>query len=51
MEDDYLYQTYYGKIDEIMRRDDYTCQICGYYGVQAKSGPHYVDFGSAGYTP
>lgn len=34
MEDAYPYQTYYGKIDEVMSRDNYTCQICGLYGVQ-----------------
>ena len=34
MEDEYSYQTYYSKIDEVMSRDNYTCQICGYYGVQ-----------------
>ena len=34
MEDKYPYQTFYSKIDEIMSRDNYTCQICGYYGVQ-----------------
>lgn len=34
MEDERPYQTYYGKIDEVMSRDNYTCQICGYYGVQ-----------------
>jgi 5-methylcytosine-specific restriction endonuclease McrA len=35
MEDEYPYQTYYSKIDEVMSRDNYICQICGYYGVQA----------------
>lgn len=35
MEDEYPYQTFYGKIDEVMSRDNYTCQVCGYYGVQA----------------
>lgn len=34
MEDQYPYQTFYNKIDEVMCRDNYTCQICGYYGVQ-----------------
>ena len=36
MEDKYPYQTFYGKIDEVMKRDNYTCQVCGYYGVQKK---------------
>jgi 5-methylcytosine-specific restriction endonuclease McrA len=34
MKDEYPYQTFYGKIDEVMSRDNYTCQICGYFGVQ-----------------
>ena len=33
MKDEYPYQTYYGKVDKIMARDGYTCQVCGYYGV------------------
>ena len=35
MEDKYPYQTFYGKIDEVMSRDNYTCQVCGCCGVQA----------------
>ena len=34
MEDEYPYQTYYSQVDRVMRRDNYTCQICGYCGVQ-----------------
>jgi 5-methylcytosine-specific restriction endonuclease McrA len=35
MEDKYPYQTYYSVIDDVMLRDNYTCQICGHYGVLA----------------
>ena len=35
MGDEYPYQTFYSKIDDVMTRDNYTCQVCGYYGVEA----------------
>ena len=34
MKDRYPYQTYYGIIDDILSRDNHTCQVCGHYGVQ-----------------
>jgi 5-methylcytosine-specific restriction endonuclease McrA len=34
MKDDYPYETYYDVVDQILLRDSYTCQICGFYGVE-----------------
>ena len=36
MQDEYSYQTYYKKKPYIMKRDNYTCQVCGYYGIKEK---------------
>jgi len=35
MKDNYPYQTYYGVVDKILARDNYTCQVCGHYGVES----------------
>lgn len=34
MNDTYPYQTYYNIIDEVLSRDNHTCQVCGYYGIE-----------------
>jgi hypothetical protein len=36
MEDAYPYQTFYKKKPYILKRDNYTCQVCGYYGFKEK---------------
>lgn len=31
----YPYKGYYEVVEEVLKRDNYTCQVCGFYGVES----------------